>query len=219
MLTSLLMMSNSLQDSSHFSRFYLLLLIFNAAGLFALVILIAINLRRLIRQLRRRVPGSRMTLRMVAMFSILSVTPVLVVYYFSLDFLLRGIDNWFDLRVEQALDDSLELSRQSLDARMRELLKKTRQIAGDFSDITEVALPFEIDDLRVRNGAKELTLMTRQGSIIASSADDPTHLVPDRPSDTILLQLQQGNSYTGLDTIRDSGLHIRVVVNVPGFGI
>lgn len=219
MLASLLMMSNSLQDSSHFSRFYLLLLIFNTAGLFALVILIAINLRRLIRQWRQRVPGSRMTLRMVAMFCILSVTPLLVLYYFSLDFLLRGIDNWFDLRVEQALDDSLELSRQSLDSRTRELLKKTRQIANDFSDITDAALPFEIDDLRVRNGAKELTLMTRQGNIIASSADDPTRLVPDRPSGTILLQLQQGSSYTGLDTIRDSGLHIRVVVNVPGFGI
>ncbi|HKK15725.1 MAG TPA: hypothetical protein VJ981_03400, partial [Gammaproteobacteria bacterium] len=104
MLTSLLMMSNSLQDSSHFSRFYLLLLVFNVAGLFALVILIALNLRRLIRQLRKRVPGSRMTIRMVVMFCILSVTPVLIVYYFSLDFLIRGIDNWFDLRVEQALD-------------------------------------------------------------------------------------------------------------------
>lgn len=219
MLTSLLMMSNSLQDSSHFSRFYLLLLVFNLAGLLALIILIALNLRRLIRQLRERVPGSRMTIRMVVMFCVLSVTPVLIVYYFSLDFLLRGIDNWFDLRVEQALDDSLELSRLSLDTRMRELLKKTRQIAGEFSDINDVSLPFEIDELRVKNGAKELTLMTRSGSIIASSADDPTHLVPDRPSDTILLQLQQGNSYTGLDTIRDTGLHIRVVVNVPGFGI
>lgn len=219
MLASLLMMSNSLQDSSHFSQFYLGLLVFNICGLLALVALIILNLKRLIRQLRKRSPGARMTVRMVAMFTVLSVTPVLVVYYFSLDFLIRGIDNWFDLRVEQALDDSLEISRLSLDIRMRELLKKTRQTAEEISNITDVLIPFEIDDLRVKSGAKELTLLTRQGSIIASSADDPTHLVPDRPNETILLQLQQGNSYTGLDTIRDSGLHIRVVVNVPDFGL
>lgn len=219
MLSSLLMMSSSLQDSSHFSRFYLALLIFNTLGLLALAVLIILNLKRLFRQLRQRVPGSRMTIRMVAMFTLLSVTPVLVVYYFSLDFLIRGIDNWFDLRVEQALNDSLELSQLSLDNRMRELFRKTREMADELSDKTDAAIPFEIDDMRVQSGAKELTLMSRQGVIITSSADDPTYLVPDRPNETILLQVQQGNSYTGLDTIGDAGLHIRVVVNVPGFGI
>ncbi len=219
MLSSLFMMSNALQDSSHFSEFYLGLLVFNTLGLIALVVLIILNLRRLIKQLRGRIPGARMTVRMVSMFTVLSVTPVLVVYYFSLDFLIRGIDNWFDLRVEQALNDSLELSRLSLDARMRDLLRKTRQMADELSVISDVTIPFEIDELRVNNGAKELTLLSRQGAIIASSADDPTHLVPDRPDETILFQVQQGNSYTGLDTIRDSGLHIRVVVSVPGFGM
>jgi len=216
MLMSLLMMSNALQDSSHFSRFYLVLMIFNILGILCLLVLITLNLLRLIRQLRDRIPGTRMTIRMVGMFTLLSVTPVLIVYYFSLDYLNRGIDNWFDLRVEQALGDSLELSRLSLDTRMRELHKKTEQIAGELTNIPDAAIPFEIDDMRFNNGAKELTLLSRQGSIIASSSDNPSHLVPDRPDETVLLQLQQGNSYAGLDTIGDEGLHIRVVVNVPG---
>ena len=215
MLSSLLMMSNALQDSSHFSEIYLGLLIFNTLGLLVLVVLISVNLRRLIQQLQKRLPGARMTVRMVTMFTILSVTPVLIVYYFSLDFLIRGIDNWFDLRVEQALDDSLELSRLSLDRRMRELLKKTEQAAEKIAMTPEASIPFDLDDLRVQAGAKEFTLLTRQGGIIASSSDDPTRLVPERPSETILLQLQQGNSYAGLDTIRNTGLSIRVVVNVP----
>jgi PAS domain S-box-containing protein len=219
MLSSLLMMSNALQDSSHFSDFYLGLLIFNTLGLVILVVLITLNLKRLIKQLHDRMAGARMTIRMVSVFTVLSVTPVLVVYYFSLDFLIRGIDNWFDLRVEQALNDSLELSRLSLDTRMRDLLRRTGQIAEELSDITDVAIPFEIDDLRIKSGAKELTLLSRAGTIIASSADDPFHLVPDRPNATILLQLQQGNSYAALDTIRNAGLHIRVVVNIPGFGM
>mgnify|MGYP003309374740 FL=1 len=115
MLSSLLMMSKTLQNSELFDRFYLALLLFNTLGLISLSILIILNLKRLIRQLKNRVIGSRMTVRIVILFSLLSVTPVLVVYYFSLDFLHRGIDSWFDLRVEQALDDSLELSRLALD--------------------------------------------------------------------------------------------------------
>src|SRR5690606_38549609 len=142
MLASLLMMSNALQDSSHFSDLYLGLLVFNTLGLLLLTILISLNLKRLIKQLRNRIPAARMTTRMVTMFTVLSVTPVLVVYYFSLDFLIRGIDNWFDLRVEQALNDSLDLSRQSLDTRMRDLSRRTAQMAEELSDITDVAMPF-----------------------------------------------------------------------------
>ena len=69
------------------------------------------------------------------------MVPVLVLYYFSLDFLLRGIDNWFDLRVEQALDDSLELSRLALDGRMREFLKQTEQAADDLGTFSDTELP------------------------------------------------------------------------------
>ncbi len=219
MLTSLLMMSDALKDSSQFSRFYSGLLVFITVGLFALVSLIFLNLRHLIKQRRDQVSGTRMTVRMIGMFTALSVTPVLIVYLFSLDFLHRGVDSWFDLRVEQALDDSLELSRLSLDARMRELLKQTDQMAEEISEVSDVETPFEIDELRARTNAKEITLLNRQGGVITSSSENTTSVIPDRPSDTILLQLQQGGSYTGLDNTITTGLHIRVVVNVPSANV
>jgi len=219
MLSALLMMSDALQNSERFGNYYSGLLIFNALGLAVLVGLIAANLRKLVRQRRDNVPGARMTIRTVAMFSVLSVTPVLIVYYFSLDFLYRGIDSWFDLKVEQALDDSLELSKLSLEERMREILRKTRQAASELAGISNVAIPFEIDEYRSRTGATELTLMTKQGGFIASSTGDISKLVPNQPNDTILFQIQQGNDYIDLDTIKDRGLSIRAVVNVPNRGI
>jgi nitrogen fixation/metabolism regulation signal transduction histidine kinase len=219
MLSSLLMMSDALQNSERFGEYYSWLLIFNTLGLVVLVGLILASLKNLIRQLRHKVPGAKMTFRTVAMFAVLSVTPVLIVYYFSLDFLHRGIDSWFDVKVAKALDDSLELSRLSLEERMRDILKKTKLIADDFASITNVAVPFEIDDYRLRIGAKDLTLMTRQGNFIASSTGDISSLVPNRPSDTILFQVQQGNNYIGLDTVQDGGLAIRAVVNVPDMGV
>ena len=219
MLSSLLMMSKSLQNSELFDRFYLGLLLFNALGLISLSILIILNLKRLIRQLKNRVIGSRMTIRIVILFSLLSVTPVLIVYYFSLDFLHRGIDSWFDLRIEQALDDSLELSRLALDVRMRELLNTTEKIAEELSDTNDVELPSHIDQIRDRINADELTLLTRKGAIVVSSSEDMKSLVPNTPEETILLQLIQDNSYIGIDLIENKGLVIRAVVNVPMIGI
>ena len=219
MLSSLLMMSKSLQNSELFDRFYLGLLLFNALGLISLSILIILNLKRLIRQLKNRVIGSRMTIRIVILFSLLSVTPVLIVYYFSLDFLHRGIDSWFDLRIEQALDDSLELSRLALDVRMRELLNTTEKIAEELSDTNNAELPSHIDQIRDRINADELTLLTRKGAIVVSSSEDTKSLIPNTPEETILLQLIQHNSYIGIDLIENKGLVIRAVVNVPMIGI
>ncbi len=215
MLASLLMMSQVLQNSQLFDRYYSALLIFNALGLISLIGLILINLKRLIQQLKNHVIGSRMTLRMVMIFSLLSVTPVVIVYSFSLDFLHRGIDSWFDLRVEQALDDSLELSRLALDVRMRELLNTTEKVAEELSKTTDAELPFDIDQIRERINANELTLLTRTGGIIASSSNDIKNLVPETPGDTILLQLTQSKSYIGLDVIKDTNLLIRAAANLP----
>jgi len=219
MLSSLLMMSQTLQNPELFDRYYYSLLVFNALGLITLVALILINLKRLIRQLKNHVIGSRMTVRMVIIFSVLSVTPVLIVYSFSLDFLHRGIDSWFDLRVEQALDDSLELSRLALDVRMRELLNTTEKVADELSETTDAELPFDIDHIRERINATELTLLTKKGGIIASSSDDIKSLVPDAPGETILLQLSQSKSYIGLDVIKNTELLIRAVANLPAMDL
>ncbi len=215
MLVSLFLMSQSLQNSDLFGQYYSFLLVFNALGLLVLVILILLNIKRLIRQLKNRIIGSKMTIRMVIIFSFLSVTPVLIVYYFSLDFLHRGIDSWFDLPVEQALEDSLELSRLALDVRMRELLNTTEQIATELSDLQGVIIASDIDQIRNRINARELSLFTRQGAIVISSSSDTTTLVPNIPDEIILLQLLQGNNYINLDIIKDAGLLIRTVVNMP----
>ena len=219
MLASLLIMSKALQNSVQTDQFYSGLLIFNTLGLLTLIILIGLNIRGLIKQARERIAGARLTVRMVTMFVILSVTPVLVLYYFSLDFLYRGIDSWFDLRVEQALEDSLELSQLALDTRMKELLKQSEQMAEEISQTNDALIPFEIDQFRIRSGADEMTVMTRQGIIIGSSSANPDNLVPDSPDETALFQVLQGNSYIGMDTIRNAGLSFRVVVNVPNSGI
>ncbi|HLA75436.1 MAG TPA: HAMP domain-containing protein, partial [Gammaproteobacteria bacterium] len=215
LFAALYLMSAVTQNSQRFGELYSLLLAINALGLVTLLVLIGINLLRLIKQYRMGLAGSRLTLRLMIIFVILSVAPVSVVFYFSLGFLHRGIDSWFDVRIDKALEDALDLSRTALDARMREMLNQATLFADDLADASDNEAASLLNELRSRSGIDELTLLTQKGRIIASSSADRTNFVPHIPNEAILLQLRQNRSYAGLDPIRDAGLHVRVVVNVP----
>lgn len=238
LLSSLVMLSDAMQDSTRFGSIYSLLLLINAVGLLAFLALIFTQVRQLLREMRANRPGARLKRRMAILFVALGVTPVLVVYGFSLDFLRRGIDSWFDVKIEQALADSLDLSRAALDLRMRELLRQTRQLAERLDDggatlgavdLQQLRLPesiavenafapptIDLDGLRQQSGAEEMTLITAKGSIIAHSSA-VSEFAPSLPSETILLQLRQSANYIGLEPIGDFGLYIRIVVNVPDY--
>ena len=100
LLFSLHLMSSAVQNSATLSRLYVPLLILNSAGLLILVFLIGISLKRLLLAYRQNRPGARLTLRMVILFTLLSLLPVGVVYFYSMQFLLRGIDSWLDVEID-----------------------------------------------------------------------------------------------------------------------
>lgn len=214
LLTSLYLMSGATHNSAIFSEMYSLLLVINVLAIALLIGLIGKNLYDLVRQYRKRVTGSRLTVRLVLMFVILSVTPVSVVYYFSLDFLQRGIDSWFDVRVEQSLNDALELSKASLGIRMRELLRQTRQMSLQLNHTPDDFAALTLNDLRIESDASELTLFSLNGHIIASSSTTTASLIPVRLADVTQRQIRQGQHDVGLITVADAGLHIRVAVRV-----
>ena len=103
LLTSLYLMSDATHNAALFGQLYSLLLGINLLAIVLFIVLIAKSLWRLVQQYRQHIAGSRLTARLVIMFVILSVTPVSVVYYFSLDFLQRGIDSWFDVRPQSVI--------------------------------------------------------------------------------------------------------------------
>ncbi len=216
LLVSLSLMSDATEDSARFGELYGWLLTANALGLVLLCGLIVFNLLRLVRQMRARHAGARLTARLVIVFAILAVTPVVVVYHFSLKFLHDGIDSWFDVRIEKALEDAIELGRTALGIRMREHLKQTQLMATAIAEVQSTgATATAVDNARRLSGASELTLLGPGGQILATSSDEPTSVVPNRPSETTLLQVKQSQSYIGLDPIGDEGLFIRVVVSLP----
>ncbi len=211
LLTSLYLMSGATQNSTTFGQLYSLVLVINIVALVLLVTLILRNLITLVLQYRRHTAGSRLTVRLVVMFVLLSTAPVSVVYYFAVQFLHRGIDSWFDVRVERALEDALELGRTALDGRLRDLTRQTRLLSEEFLGVPDTSITLLVNDVRLRSDASELTLLTLSGRVIASSSSDPTDIIPTLPNNSILLQLQQGLDYTALEPLGND-MHVRVAV-------
>ena len=217
MLASLITLGKSTSNSADFESMHVWLVLLNASAALVLFIVIGFNLTRLLLQRRRNVVGSRLTLRLVGTFGLLAIVPVVLVYYFSYQFISRGIDSWFDVRVENALTDAMELSRTALDTRVRDLQVRTERMARSLGVGDARQNSYQLDAMRRQNGASELTLLGGfDNHIIATSSALPGTLVPDMPGPEVLLQVRAGNEYVGLDPVAQGGLHIRAVVPVSG---
>jgi nitrogen fixation/metabolism regulation signal transduction histidine kinase len=215
LMVSLYLLGDATENAAHFGRQYLWLLLFNTLLLVALVYLIVVNLIGLIRQVTGRQPGSRLTLRLMLISVVLAVMPAAIVYTFSIRMLDRGIDSWFDVRVDHALQDALDLSRSSLDLVMRQLKQQTEPMVRYLTEMPDALAPLTLHDLLRDSGAVELTLFGGDSRIIATSSEMPGAIVPRLPSDTILRLASQGESYVGLDPGKGSGLRVRLVIPVP----
>lgn len=213
-LLALHLMSSAVQNSEQLSRLFIPLLIASVIGLVVLVGVVGVNIVQLIMRYRRQAAGSRLTLRMVMVFMLLSLVPVAVVYYYSQQFLLHGIDSWFDVQIDQAMEDALELSKASLGLHKRERYKSTQRLLSEMSGVSVAGLGLSLEDLREKYNAVELDLMEPSGKIVINVNVDPTILVPSEPDSSILQQVQGGEDFVGL-TLKGDGdlIEVRVVLN------
>jgi len=210
-VAALLIMAQTVQQSAHFSDLHPFIVGVNVAGLLVLLILIGGRLIQLIRDWRKRVVGSRLEARMVWMSATLAMLPLLVVFYFSVMFLNRGIDSWFHVEIREGLQDALTLSRAALDLRMREYMQRTRTIASDIASRDDpVAL---LDDARQKNEAIELTLYGANRRILGTSSERFGQIVPPRANEEMVMQTR--HEYVTLDPVAGGGFLVRTAVQVP----
>jgi len=208
-LVALYLLASAAQNSQAFERWLPGILLVNIAGLLTLLVLLAGKLYQLVKDFRRNVPGSRLKGRTVAIFSVLAVAPILVVYYFALQFLSRGIDSWFEIEVSQGLKDTRELSHAALEVRVREFLQHTQVVAHELSGLTDFNLFSTLERERRDSGALEFTVVGAPTQIIATSSDQPMDTLPAPATDEMMLQIRRGRPYVSLDTDATGGYVIR----------
>jgi nitrogen fixation/metabolism regulation signal transduction histidine kinase len=198
-LVALFLLSRSAQNSDDFNRLHTVILSINIAGVVVLFIFLVGNLSRLLREYRTHVPGSKLKARIVGMFVGLAVLPLLVVFYFATQFINRGIDTWFNVRVEEGLENALSLSRAALEMQMRQHLYSTQQIASRLRDVSERQLIFELSMMRGDSGASEITIYGSNNRILATSSDNASAALPRPLAEEVVLQMQQNRPYVMLD--------------------
>ncbi len=154
LLAALHLLSGAVQNAEALDRWFLPLLVFILFGLLGLLVVVIVNVVRLVISYRQEAAGSRLTLRMVALFVAVALVPVSVVYFYSQQFLLHGIDSWFDVEIDSAMEDALNLSQASLDLHRRERLRSTQKILSGLTQVSVAGLTLSLEDERERSASR-----------------------------------------------------------------
>ena len=214
----LFLLASASANTALFAENYPWLLAINGIAAVALVVLVGLKLRRLRRDFRSGVFGSRLKSRLLLMLSLMAVLPGALVYGVSMQFAVKSIDSWFDVRVDAALEGGLNLGRSVLDTLQADLLEKARDAALDLGDDAFVT-PSRLNRLREQAGAQSATLMTLSGQVLGSSSGELGSLLPSVPAPS---QLRAARSGRGLALIGDAeggGLMLRALAPVTSSGL
>ncbi len=211
-IAALFLLTQTVQKSDDFDRLQDIILAINIAGGILLIALLIGNLTRLFRDYRQNVPGAKLKARMVGMFVGLAVLPLIVVFYFSMQFINRGIDSWFNVQVEEGLDNALTLSRAALEMQKRQNLFATQQVASRLSRINDRQIVFELSMLRREAGASEMTLYGQNNTVLATSSDSSMATLPKPLSEEVVLQMQQDRPFVSLESYGAGSVEVRTAV-------
>jgi len=125
---------------------------------------------------RRGSAGSRLHVRLVVMFSLVAVTPAIVVTVFSALFFNFGIQAWFSERVRTALHESLAVTDKYLEEHQQAIRADVLAMASDLNRdaalLTQSALIFRraIAEQAAARSLPEVIVFDGSGRILASSA-------------------------------------------------
>ena len=211
---SLFLLTSASSNTDLFAGSYPYLLALNGVLVVALAGLVGVQLRDLWREYRAQQFGSRLKYRLVLMFALMGVVPGLVVYAVSLQFVVRSIQSWFDVRVESALEGGIALGQNALDYLVSQVSDKAQDMVLELEGV-ELVSPLLLNRLRERVTVGSATVMTANGQILATAADVAAGLIPDLPSINQLRQARQGREFHVVESQPDGRLVIRVIVPIP----
>ena len=165
--------------------------------------------------------GSRILLKLTAIFALVGVVPGALIYTVSLQFVTRTVDAWFDTKVDSALVAGLNLGKATLDALAGDLAEKTRSAAVRVGDPHAPGVALMIERLRDQVGAQDLALVSGTGQIELAASSRPA-LMPDRPNAVLLRQARAAGFASQVEGLEDEATpgvgpvpRVRALVLVP----
>ena len=83
----------------------------NLLLLILLLFLVFRNVVKLLYDRKRKVMGAKLRTRLVVAFITLTLLPTIILFFFAINFITNSIEFWFNVPVEQALENSLRVGR------------------------------------------------------------------------------------------------------------
>ena len=206
-LVLLFLLTQATGNRELYERNYARLLVLNIAVAALLLLVIGWIVVRLFLRVRQGRFGSRLLIKLAAIFALVGLLPGLMIYGVSYQFVSRSIESWFDVKVEGALDAGLNLGRATLDAMALELANKTRQAAAQLSDTPDGTAGLVLERLRDQLSASDVVLWTASGQVIASVGDSRFTISPERPAAQLFRSARTQRVVTqieGLDELSSS---------------
>ena len=184
----------------------------NYARLFSLNVVVASLLLlaivwiayRLVRRLRQGRFGSRLLVKLAAIFALAGFAPGVLIYVVSYQFVSRSIESWFDVKVEGALEAGLNLGRVTLETLSSDLASKARASASQLADTPNSSVGLPLERVRDQLGASDLLLWSASGQLIAATGQSRYQLNPDRPTQQQFRNARTQRALTWIEGLDDA---------------
>ncbi|BBP44266.1 sensor histidine kinase [Thiosulfativibrio zosterae] len=199
LLMLLVVMSHILQNASEFAEFYTWLLLLSFVGVATLTGFLIKTLYQLYLQQKENVPGIKLTIKLTSILSLVVGIPIAIIYYFAVSFIHQGIDQWFDVKTEQALRSAVELVKSTQDDQVRNHLNNVFSQAISLTPALISDPISAIDKLRSQLNAQEASLYSKNGQLVAYSTLFSVNILPSQPSKSLFQQLRQQRTYAALE--------------------
>ena len=216
----LYMLMQATNNRDLYERNYALLFSINVAVASVLLLAIVWVAYRLLVRLRQGRFGSRLLVKLAAIFALVGFAPGLMIYVVSYQFVSRSIETWFDVKVEGALEAGLNLGRATLDTLSNEFTLKVRAAAPQLNDVSEGNAGPQLEKMVDQLGAADIAIWSGNGTLLASGGQTRIQLSPDKPSSTQFRTARSERMLAWIDGLEDAAppdaaANARIRVLVP----
>ena len=202
-LVLLFLLTQATDNRQMYERNYELLYQLNITVAVLLAAVIGWVALRLGLRLKRGRFGSRLLVKLAAIFALVGLLPGLMIYTVSYQFVSRSIESWFDVEVEGALAAGLNLGRATLDTLANDLSNKTQQAASQLADTPDASVGLPLERLRDQLLVSDVVLWNGSGQVIASAGESRFLLQPERPSAQQLRNARSQRVITQIEGLED----------------
>ena len=203
-LVLLFLLTQATTNRDMYERNYASLFVLNMVVAGLLILVIVWMAYRLLKRLRQGKFGSRLLIKLAAIFALAGFAPGVLIYVVSYQFVSRSIESWFDIKVEGALEAGLNLGRVTLETLSNDLSSKARATALQLAETQNASVGLPLERAREQMGASDLMLWSASGQLIAAAGQLRYQLNPERPSQQQFRNARTQKSVSWIEGLDDA---------------